>query len=345
MNIGIDVDSGERPFTEIVRGALAALTLDPDISLTLIGNENRILESFPHIIKDNEKRVKIVGTVDFIRMDEKPTDVRKRKDCTVAIGCRMLKNKTIDAFFSPGNTGATVVAACLILGYLPGIKRPAMAATFPCRDGKETMMLDVGANPEVSEESLLQNAKLGMAYHSVISDSLAEPKIGLLNMGTEADKGTTYIKKAYSYLKKQADNGKIIFNGNVEPYNVFDGSTDVVVCDGLLGNTMLKFAESMIKYLMGVLSGSVADKHKGFGEKLVTSAMSFLRLWSKVKERIKGKVTPQYFGAAPLLGVEDMVLIGHGMCTAKDVTNAIELALFLNQRRYIETMTEFLKLK
>ena len=187
MNIGIDVDSGERPFTEIVNGALNALPLSPDISLTLIGNENRILEKFPSILKDYEKRVKIIGTVDFIRMDEKPTDVRKRKDCSVAIGCRMLKNKTIDAFFSPGNTGATVVAACLYVGYLQGIKRPAMIASFPRKDGKETMMLDVGANPEVSEEALLQNAKLGIAYHSVINDSLAEPKIGLLNMGTEAD--------------------------------------------------------------------------------------------------------------------------------------------------------------
>jgi len=345
LNIGIDVDSGERPFTEMVRGALEALTLDPDISLTLIGNENRILESFPHIIKDNEKRVKIVGTVDFIRMDEKPTDVRKRKDCTVAIGCRMLKNKTIDAFFSPGNTGATVVAACLLLGYLPGIKRPAMAASFPRRDGKETMMLDVGANPEVSEEALLQNAKLGIAYYSLITESLAEPKIGLLNMGTEADKGTTYIKKAYSYLKKQADNGKIIFNGNVEPYNVLDGSTDVVVCDGLLGNTMLKFAESMIKYLMSVLSGSVADKRKSFKEKLLTSAMSFFHAWSKVKDRIKTKVTPKYFGAAPLLGVDGIVLIGHGMCNAKDVTNAIELANVLYQKKYINAMNDFLRLK
>lgn len=345
MNIGIDVDSGERPSKEIIKGALDALTLSPDIFLTLIGNENRILEAFPHIIKDNGKRVKIIGTTDFIRMDEKPTDVRKRKDCTVAIGCRMLKNKTIDAFFSPGNTGATVVAACLYLGYLPGIKRPAMIASFPRRDGKETMMLDVGANPEVSEESLLQNAKLGMAYYSVISDSLAEPKIGLLNMGTEADKGTTYIKKAYSYLKKQADNGKVIFNGNVEPYNILDGSTDIVVCDGLLGNTMLKFAESMVKYLMGVLSGSVGDKNKGVGEKMLTSAMSFLHLWSKVKDRIKGKVTPKYFGAAPLLGVEGTVLVGHGMCNTKDVTNAIELALELHQRRYIEAMTAFLKLK
>jgi glycerol-3-phosphate acyltransferase PlsX len=345
LNIGIDVDSGERPFAEMVRGALASLALDPDISLTLIGNENRILESFPHIIKDNDKRVKIVGTADFIRMDEKPTDVRKRRDCTVVIGCRMLKNKTIDAFFSPGNTGATVVAACLYLGYLPGIKRPAMAASFPRKDGGETMMLDVGANPEVSEESLLQNAKLGVAYHSVISSSLAEPRIGLLNMGTEADKGTTYIKKAYSYLNKQAAIGKVIFNGNVEPYNILDGSTDIVVCDGLLGNTMLKFAESMIKYLMGVLSGSVSDKHKGFGEKVMTSAMSVFHLWSKVKERIKGKVTPKYFGAAPLLGVDGTVLIGHGMCNAKDVTNAIELALLLHQRKYIEAMTAFMKLK
>lgn len=331
MRIGIDVDSGERSFEELVRGALKAFTLIPNITIFLIGKSERIRKSFPEI--ESNTKIFLVDAKEVILMDESPTfALKKKRDATVLIGCRMLASNTIDVFFSPGNTGATVAASVLTLGMIKGVKKPAMAAFFPRKGGGETLILDIGANPECNEESFSYNAILGQAYYSVVFDK-PEPTIGLLNMGVEFGKGSTNIKKAFSLLS-----GIPSFIGNVEGYNVLNGSVDIVLCDGFTGNCILKFAESMRELFASTLLEVFSDNStiKLNKKNLLTYTFNMLGVYKEKKKMISDRVTPKYFGAVPLLGVNGTVLVGHGMCSEKDLVNAIMLANKLYKDKYLE---------
>jgi len=333
LRIGIDVDSGERPFQELVSGALESSYQNQNISYFLIGKSDRIRDSFNDI--ESYSNVFLVDAKEFIQMDESPIlALKKKRDATVLIGCRMLRNNTIDVFFSPGNTGATVAASVLTLGTINGIKKPSMAAFFPRIGGGETLILDIGANPETNEETLFHNAILGHAYYRVVWDK-TEPTIGLLNMGAEIGKGSTNIKKAFNYLS-----GISSFIGNVEGYNVLNGSVDVVVCDGFTGNSILKFAEAMKELFSSTLKDVFSDKDKGKNKQnLLSYTFDALGIYKEKKRVITERITPKYFGAAPLLGVNGCVLVGHGMCSKRDLINSISLAYKLYKDKYMRKIS------
>ena len=329
MKIGIDVDSGERSFEELVRGALKSTQLLQDLSVFLIGKSDRIKNSFPAIDKLNN--IFLVDSKDVITMDESPiVAIKKKRDATVMTGCKLLKNNTIDVFFSPGNTGATVAASVLTLGMIKGIKKPTMAAFFPRIGGSETLILDIGANPEISYESLYQSAVLGQAYYRIVHDRM-DPTIGLLNMGAELGKGSTNLKKAFEKLSDMPS-----FIGNVEGYNVLNGSVDVVVCDGFTGNSILKFAEAMKEYFTSTMK-EVFD----LSSLRPSSETFFSHTLNKLgfnKERAKllyERLTPKFYGSAPLLGVNGTVLIGHGMCSEAELINSVHLAHKLHKNKYL----------
>jgi phosphate acyltransferase len=330
LKIGIDVDSGERSFEELVRGALKSTQFIPDTSVYLIGKSDRIINSFPAI--DSIPNVYLVDASDVIYMDESPiVSLKKKKDATVLVGTKMLKNNIIDIFFSAGNTGATVAASVLTLGMIKGIKKPSMAAFFPRIGGSETLILDIGANPEIDEEYLFQNAVLGQAYYKVVHNK-PEPSIGLLNMGAEFGKGSASLKKAFNYLSKIP-----AFIGNVEGYNVLNGSVDVVVCDGFTGNSILKFAEAMKEFFTSTLKEVFSEtSNRSSSETLISYTFNKLG-FNKEKTRLLYKrLAPKFYGAAPLLGINGTVLIGHGMCNEKELFNAIELAAKLIKENYLK---------
>lgn len=337
MRIGIDIDSGERPFTELVDGSLESAYQNPNISFFLIGKSERIRESYLEI--ESYNNVFLIDAKEFVHMDESPIlALKRKKESTVLIGCRMLRNNTIDVFFSPGNTGATVAASVLILGTINGIKKPSMAAFFPRIGGGETLILDIGANPETNEDSLFHNAILGQAYYKAVWDK-QDPSIGLLNMGAEIGKGSTNIKKAFNYLSTIPS-----FIGNVEGYNVLNGSVDVVVCDGFTGNSILKFAEAMKELFSSTLKDVFSDKGNYKNKKNILSyTFDMLGVYKEKKKLISEKITPKYFGAAPLLGINGCVLIGHGMCSKKDLMNSVQLAYKLYKDKYMKKIISSVK--
>jgi glycerol-3-phosphate acyltransferase PlsX len=329
LKIGIDVDSGERSFEELVRGALKSTHALQNITVYLIGKADRIRNSFPSIEKLSN--VFLVDSNDVIYMDESPIiALKKKKEATVLTGCKLMKNNTIDVFFSPGNTGATVAASVLTLGMIKGIKKPSMAAFFPRIGGSETLILDIGANPEVNEESLFQNAILGQAYYRVVHDK-SDPTVGLLNMGAEFGKGSSNLRKAFDSLSDIPS-----FIGNVEGYNVLNGSVDVVVCDGLTGNSILKFAEAMKEYFTSTLKDVFdMDSLTPSTDTILSHTLNRLGFNKERAKLLYTRLTPKYYGAAPLLGINGTVLIGHGMCSEKELINAIELAYKLYKNKYL----------
>jgi len=336
LRIGIDVDSGERPFYELVSGALESLEKYKDISIYFIGRSDRIREYFPQI--ENSDKIFLVDAKEIVYMDESPViALKKKRDATVFIGCRMIKDGSLDFFFSPGNTGATVASSILTLGMINHIKRPALATFFPRLTEYETMLLDIGANPEATEENLYQNAILGLAYYTIIWDK-ESPTIGLLNIGSEYSKGDKNVKKAFDLLKNNP-----FFIGNVEGYNIFNGSVDIVVCDGFTGNSMLKFAEAMKDYFLSVLKDSFLSTEK-IKNKFLSYALNIFGFIDEQKKNLYDKILPRFYGAAPVLGVKGGVLVGHGMCGSKDIKNAIDLAYFLYEKKYLQQMNNLVNI-
>lgn len=332
MKLGIDINSGERPFQELLEGVLFSSVKHKDSLFYVIGNAEKVRESFPDI--DSFANVRLVNAVDVIGMDESPlAAVRKKRNSSVCIGTKLLKEKEIDIFFSPGNTGATVVASVLDLGLLPGLKKPAMATFLPrLDDNGETLILDVGANPEAKEEYFYQNAQLGsMFYHGIIDKK--DVSVGLLNMGTEYGKGSNFIKKVHQMLSNIDG-----FQGNVEPYNIIDGSVDVVVCDGFTGNTVIKVCETFQKLLLTKMKTyfsrilETSWWRRFFLGKMFRSSFSGQSASSRKKRRLSLLFMPRFYGAAILLGVNGLVLIGHGKCSKSDIVNAIDFAKYLTDK-------------
>ncbi len=338
MIVGIDVESGERPFHELVEAALLSADRIDDITVVLIGNQKNIEKKFPDINSNN--KIQIVNSNEIIYMDESPvSSVRTKKNSTVVTGIKLIKDGSLDAFFSPGNTGATVAASILYLNTIAKIKKPALSTSFPGNGSNETLIIDIGANPESTEEGLCNNAILGMAYYSMIWEKDL-PTVGLLNMGSEYGKGSHQIKKAYEKLESIPT-----FLGNIEGYNLFNGSVDVVVCDGFMGNSIIKMAESMTGFFYKILKSEFREptvrSHKK-GTTAVKNALigtlESLGAFELKKNNIIQKLYPRFYGGAPLLGVEGLVLVGHGNCSGSDLINAIELANFLHGKDYKNEM-------
>ncbi len=328
MRIGIDVDSGERPFQELIQGALESIEKYKDISVYFIGRSDRIKRYFPHLETNN--KVFLVDAKEVIYMDESPIlALKKKKDATVVVGCRMIKDGALDFFFSPGNTGATVACSVLTLGLINHIKKPSLATFFPRISEGETMLLDIGANPEATEENLYHNSILGLAYYTIIWKK-KYPTIGLLNIGAENIKGNKNLKKAFELLRENQ-----YFIGNVEGYNIFNGSVDIVVCDGFTGNSILKFAESIKDYFLAVLKDSFLTHSKN---KILSYTLNLVGYIDEQKKILYDKILPKFYGAAPVLGVKGGILVGHGMSSSKDVKNAIDLAYFLYENNYLQNM-------
>jgi len=321
LKIGIDVESGERPFNELVEGVLQSSLMYPAVFFFIIGNTYKIKSCFPKI--SNINNIILVDSQEVIGMDESPLlAIKRKKNSTVVTGVNLVKNKTIDAFLSPGNTGATVAASLFGLGLFPGLKRPSLGSFFPRMSVGESFILDVGANPEVREDYMYQNGLLGSVFYKILFN-VDVPKIGLLSIGTETGKGNSVVKKAYSLLS--AVEG---FVGNVEPYNLIDGSVDVVVCDGFTGNTIIKTAESLKKLFSfkfkNFIKQSVSDS---ITKKLMFAPLKKLVTDPKMNSDFTDQFLPKYYGAAPLLGVNGTVFVGHGNMGCKDMLNAIDFMI------------------
>ncbi|MEI7900071.1 MAG: phosphate acyltransferase PlsX [bacterium] len=312
MRIALDMMGGDHAPHEIVHGAVEASIKLKDIAcILMVGDEAAIRAELVKYPKADQSRLKIVHAPELIGMDESPvTAIRKKKLCSINICMDLLKNKEVDAMVSAGNSGAVAAAAVFSLGRIPGVIRPAIATVLPTRHpNRPLLLLDAGANTDCDETWLAQFAVMGSAYSSAVLKR-TEPVVGLLNIGTEDCKGNEMTKKAFQLIQKT----HVKFRGNVEGHDLFLGKTDVVVCDGFVGNVVLKTAES-VAHAVGYWMKKEFFRHplRLLGALLLKGAL----------QTLKHRMDPEIYGGAPLLGVPGAVIISHGSSTYFAIFNAI----------------------
>ncbi len=307
VKVVVDAMGGDYAPAEVVKGTVEAIKRC-DCFIYLVGREvevNKELSKF----KYDSTRIKVVHADEIIEMHEPPANaIRKKRNSSINIGINFLREGQADAFFSAGNTGGVVCAATLKLGLLECIERPGIAIVMPNYKGV-SLIIDAGANIDPKPLHLVQYGIMGSAYFENILGK-KNPTVGLLNVGEEESKGTDFVKETYQLLEQSPIN----FIGNVEGKDIFSGQCDVIVCDGFVGNVTLKvseaLAETMSLSLKRELSSSI------FGRIAYLLARGCFKNFKK-------KIDYSEYGGAPLLGVNGVVIIGHGRSSAKAVMNAI----------------------
>ncbi|CAD7286344.1 phosphate acyltransferase PlsX [Campylobacter suis] len=308
VRIAIDAMGGDFGPEPIVTGVIEALK-ERKFTALLVGDSNAIKPLIPENLLKN---VEFIEAKEVVLMGDGATDALKRKESTIYKAVELVKEKNADAVVSAGHSGATMSLATLRLGRLKGIARPAIATLMPNSNGTSTLVLDVGANVDCKAEHLFQFAIMGEAYAKEILGRKA-PKIGLLSNGEEKSKGNEVSKEAYELISKLKS-----FNGNAEGGQVFDGSVDVVICDGFIGNILLKTSEGVAEAITKIIKKEV---------KRSPVAIAGSVLMKKVFSTLKKQISYDEYGGAPLLGVNGCVIISHGKSNAKAIKNAIFQAI------------------
>lgn len=313
MKIAVDAMGGDYAPEEVVLGAVEAVETY-DLEVFLVGDETKIQHVFTQYNIKPNKRVTVIPASEVIEMGEHPAQaIRKKKDASIVVATRLVKEGTCDAVVAPGSTGAAVTAALLGLGRIKGIERPCIATPIPSQKGI-TVLLDSGANANSKPKHLVEGAIMGSHYAKYIL-GIEQPTIGLLNIGEEASKGNELAQATYPLLKKLKT---ISFYGNVEGRDIPKGTVDVVVCDGFVGNVILKFGEGMALFLIRLVRERI--KEGGFLAKL--GAMAVYPALKSLKKRLDFTE----YGGAPLLGVNGSFIICHGSSKAKAIKNAVRVA-------------------
>ncbi len=309
--IAIDAMGGDHAPAEIVAGAIRAAA-ELDVEVLLVGDPQQIRASFAH--QGQSFPLEIITAEDVVAMDEEPLAVRRKPKASINVAMDLVKNKRADAVVSAGHSGACMAAALLRLGRLKGIDRPAIGAVFPTQvAGKPVLVLDVGANVDCKPKYLDQFAVMGSVYSQYVLGT-PNPKVGLLNIGEEESKGDDLALRTYELLTK---NPRISFIGNAEGRDVLTGNFDVIVCDGFVGNVLLKFAEAVGNAVLQILKEELPQGLHG----MVGTALLKPNL-----KRIKQRVDHAEHGGGLLLGVAGVCIISHGSSQAPSIYNAIRLA-------------------
>ncbi|WP_100399378.1 phosphate acyltransferase PlsX [Bacillus sp. FJAT-44742] len=308
MKIAIDVMGGDHAPKAQVAGALAAVSSYHDLEVILVGNEADILDHLkPH------KKISIIHTVEKIEDEDPPTRaVRRKKDSSMVLAVKEVKEGRADACISSGNTGALMTAGLLHVGRIPGIERPALAPMLPTLDGNGFLLLDVGANVDAKAEHLYQNALMGSTYMEMVK-KVKLPRVGLLNIGTESGKGNELTKQTFGLLQ----HAPINFIGNVEARDVMDGVCDVVVCDGFSGNLVLKTIEGTAGALFSLLKKELTSSLKN------KMAAGVLKPGLK---NVKEQLSYSQYGGAGLFGLKAPVIKAHGSSDHTAIFHAIRQA-------------------
>jgi glycerol-3-phosphate acyltransferase PlsX len=313
MRISVDAMGGDYAPREIVKGALlAAEKLSCIEKLFLVGDEKAIQAELTAHKGEVPACIEIVHASEVVGMGESPaTAIRRKKDSSIARAVELVKSGKADAIFSAGNTGAAVAAATLKLRTLKGVDRPAIATVMPTPD-KAFVLLDAGANPDSSPEMLQQYAVMGTIYSREIL-GCKNPGVGLLSIGEEAAKGNEVTKKTFSLL----ENSNINFIGNVESRDLFGGKVDVAVCDGFVGNVVLKTSEAVAR----MIGNWLKRMFKANPLRILGALLS-----RGVFNEMKRHADPSTYGGAPLLGANGVVIIAHGSSNALAAFNGIRVA-------------------
>lgn len=320
MRIALDAMGGDYAPLEIVTGALAAARENPQQEIILVGQQ----ETIEKCGMDLPQNVQIYPASEVIAMDEHPaTAVRRKKDSSIVVATRLVKEGNADAIVSAGSTGAQMAAALFGLGRIRGIERPAIATVLPTSQGGK-LVLDVGANADAKPEHLVQYGVMGSIYAENILH-INNPKVAVLNIGSEETKGNELVQAAYVLLKEAPCN----FIGNIEGREVPHGVADVIVCDGFVGNVILKFAEGLAGTLFDMIKKEImATNLRKLGGALIKPGM----------KQIAKALDYAEYGGSPLLGVNGVSIVCHGSSKAKAIKNAIRVAGECVDSRYIDVI-------
>lgn len=318
--------SDHAPHAEI-DGALAAAR-DLGVGVILVGQPEKVLPELRRCgwREQGHRGIEFVEAEEAIGMDEPvATAVRRKKKSSLRIGAKLVAEGRADGLVSAGNTGAVMVTAKMVIGMLPGVDRPALAAMIPTKTGKPVLLLDVGANAECKAFHLAQFAIMGDAYARAVLGT-QRPSVGLMSIGEEEAKGNDLTKEAFPLMR---DLTSLNFVGNVEGRDVFTGQVDVIITDGFTGNVMLKLSEGLTDAMISMIK-----------RELTASAMTKAgaMLAKPAFRNIKKRLDYSEYGGAPLLGVQKIVLIGHGSSNARAIRNAIRSAKEFSENRAGESI-------
>lgn len=312
--IVVDAMGGDYAPQAPIGGALLALEQNPDLSIVLTGTKEAVEKELAGKTYD-QKRLTIRPTTEVVENEEhSPVEaIRKKKDSSMVVALKMVKNKEVDGFVSAGNTGAVLSGATLLVGRIRGVQRPALTVAFPTGD-IPTLVLDVGANMDSKPGYLVQFARMCEIYCRK-QYGIARPKVGLLNVGVEPGKGNSLVKEVYELLQKETD---MNFIGNVEAREVFSGDINIVVTDGFAGNVLLKNTEGVVSFIFKKLKKEMySNLRSKIGALLLKPAMM----------KLKADLDPRAVGGTPMLGVDGAVIKAHGNSNDVAVANAIKQCL------------------
>ena len=321
--VALDIMGGDHS-PEVTLSCLPFLEREKNLELILVGRK----EAFSSLTIKSSLKFSFEEASEVIEMDESPSTAFKRKpNSSIHVGLNLVKSKKADAFVSAGNTGAVMTASLLILGRIKGVDRPAICTLFPTQSGR-CVVLDVGSNVDCKPQNLYQFALMGHFYADKCL-GVNQPRVGLLNIGEEEEKGNQLTQSSYKLLKQAPLN----FVGNIEGKDLFY-EADVVVCDGFLGNAILKFGEGLVGFMFKRLKDEISKSWlQKLGALLVKPAFRQLKKQTDYEE----------IGGAPLLGLKGVSIIAHGKSKGKAIANAIRAAKLAADQQLVETITSSMR--
>ncbi|MCH2213335.1 MAG: phosphate acyltransferase PlsX [Fuerstiella sp.] len=312
MRIALDAMGGDFAPIPNVQGAMQAIGQNKDLTVILVGDQST-LESYLDSQGLTSDRIFIVGSDGVVGMDEKPTvALREKPNCSIARCWKLMAGGEADAVVSAGNTGAVVAAGLRTRLFLKGVKRPGIAVTLPTRRGA-SVLLDVGANPDARPEHLLQYGVMGSIYAREFLGA-GEPLVGLMNIGSEDGKGNDLYRETHQRLSVSRLSDRYV--GNVEGRGLYQGEADVLLCEGFVGNIILKVSEGIASFMMQSLAESLLAELKDERERA-----------GAVLSELGRRYRYQEAGGAPLLGIDGTCIICHGSSDADSVANALLMAV------------------
>ena len=312
ITIAVDAMGGDHAPVPEVSGALLAAR-SQDVNIVLVGREDQIRHELAKHHDWQKLPIRIVHASEVITMDDNPAKaMRNKRDSSMRVAARLVREGEAQGFVSAGNTGAVMAISKTLLGMIPGVERPALASAFPTVKGRPVVVVDVGANVDSTPQMLAQFGIMGDIYSRLVFHT-ANPRVGVLSIGEEEHKGNDLTRAAAQLLKALSLN----FIGNVEGRDLYTGRADVIVCDGFIGNVALKVSEGMVDVIKHMLQESLAAN--------LTRKLGYL-LSRPAYRDFKKRVDYSEYGGAPLLGVKGVVIICHGRSNDNAIRNAIRVA-------------------
>ena len=310
--IAVDAMGSDRAPRPEIEGAILAAR-QHSVHVLLVGREDVLRQELAHHHQAARLPIEIVHASEAITMEDKAAQaLRAKRDSSMRVGLRLVREGQAAGFVTAGNTGAAMATAKIVLGTLPGVDRPALAAVFPTAAGTAAILVDVGANVDCKPQNLEQFAVMGEIYFRSIFGT-DRPRVGLLSIGEEETKGNDLTRQAYQLLKQLPVN----FVGNVEGRDLYNGQVDVIVCDGFVGNVALKISEGVVELVREALKESLRAT--------ITRQVGFL-LSRKAFVEFKKRVDYTEYGGAPLLGLKGVCIVSHGSSNANAIKNAVRVA-------------------